>query len=606
MVLAPQDCGCPIIEEGPSLVNSPVCPGNFLFMILLEQYLWGRCDISTPCKRIESVDQPKEAYDFIVVGAGAAGSIVAGRLSEDSNSDVLLIEGGGQSPLGVRIPSFYRTFWGNEDVDWGVRTVPADYCLDQGGKGCQWPLGKGLGGTSQLNGMMYHRGHPADYDDWVALGAEGWSWDEIKPFMDMAEGNKQVGTLVSGEYHSDSGKMPIQTFAHQPGPINDMKQAVKEAGRPLIQDMNNPNTPEGFCVAQAFNADGQRYTTARAYLEPKSVRPNLDVKLNSVVTRVLFDGDRAYGVEYIDENCIKRTVNATKEVILSAGALNSPKILMYSGVGPREVLEPLGIPVLEDLPVGKTLKNHCGATLYFLLTAVNNTEALDWNALTDYLLKREGPMSSTGITQFTGLLYSSYANRSLLQPDLQFFFNGLYAECSKTGVIGEKAGDCPNAGYNVSANAVALLPRSVGWMTINSSDPTDPALYFPNFFSHPDDMAMIKEGLLHLRDIFYTETLQEKYKIVLDPTQLGDCEELDAWSDEWLECIIRYHTDPQNHQLGTAAMGLVTNPQLQVLNLRGIRVCDAAAMPSQPTGNPQGAIMGVAERCAHFLKEAWK
>ncbi|KAJ8712931.1 hypothetical protein PYW08_008235 [Mythimna loreyi] len=606
-ILAPEECGCPIVPEGSSLVNSPVCPGNFLFMVLLEQYLWGRCKISTPCKRIEPIDQPKDAYDFIVVGAGTAGSIVAGRLSEESNYEVLLLEGGGLSPIGVQVPSFYRAFWDNEDVDYRVRTVPDNYCLDQEGLGCKWPLGKGLGGTSQLNGMMYHRGHHADFDDWVAAGAVGWSWKEVKPFMDMAEGNREVGTLVSAEYHSETGKMPIQRFRHQPKQLQDLIQAINETGLPIITDMNNPETPEGFCIAQAFNENGQRYTTARAYLEPKSVRPNLSVKLNAMVTRVLFDGDRAYGVEYIDEQCRTRTVNATKEVILSAGSLNSPKILMHSGVGPKEVLEPLEIPIKADLPVGKTLKNHCGATLYFMLTAVNNTEALDWQGLTHYLLDQEGPMSSTGLTQFTGLLYSSFADKSLKQPDLQFFFNGLYAECSKTGVIGEKAGDCSNTGYNVSANAVALLPRSTGWMTINSSDPYDPALYYPNFFSHPEDMEMIKEGLQYLRKIFNSETLQNKYKVELDPQYTEECDaKAETWSDQWMECMIRLHTDPQNHQLATCAIGKVIDPELKVYHFRDLRVCDAGSMPSQPTGNPQGAIMAVAERCAHNIKETWK
>ncbi|KAH9637944.1 hypothetical protein HF086_003646 [Spodoptera exigua] len=325
MILAPEDCGCPIIEEGPSLVNSPVCSGNFLFMVLLQSYLWGRCSISTPCKRIESVEETEQEYDFIVVGAGSAGSIVAGRLSENTTYKVVLLEAGGPEPLGVRVPSFYRTFWDNPAVDWQIRTVPADYCLDQEGLGCKWPLGKGLGGTSQLNGMMYHRGHHADYTcDWVEAGAKGWSWDEIKPFMDLTEGNKQIGSLVDGKYHSDIGPLPIQT----------------------------------------------RYTTARAYLPPQSERPNLNIKLHAHVTKVLFRRKKAIGVEYVDENGNTKVVKARKEVILSAGALTSPKILMHSGVGPKETLEPLGIKVIEDLPVGKNLKNHCGATLYFILKKV--------------------------------------------------------------------------------------------------------------------------------------------------------------------------------------------------------------------------------------------
>ncbi|XP_035448057.2 glucose dehydrogenase [FAD, quinone] [Spodoptera frugiperda] len=608
MILAPEDCGCPIVEEGPSLVNSPVCSGNLLFMVLLQSYLWGRCSISTPCKRIESVGETEQEYDFIVVGAGTAGSIVAGRLTENTTYKVLLLEAGGPEPLGVRVPSFYRTFWDNPYVDWQIRTVPADYCLDQEGLGCKWPLGKGMGGTSQLNGMMYHRGHHADYDcDWVEAGAKGWSWDEVKPFMDMSEGNKQIGSLVDGKYHSDSGCMPIQTFAYQPPAVYDLMDAINQTGLPIIKDMNDPNTPDGFVIAQAFNANGQRYTTARAYLPPKSERPNLNVKLHAHVTKVLFRRKKAIGVEYVDENGNTKVVKARKEVILSAGALTSPKILMHSGVGPKETLEPLGIKVIEDLPVGKNLKNHCGATLYFILKKVKNIQYLDWSALTDYLLQNDGPMSSTGITQLTGLLYSSYAKKERKQPDLQFFFNGFYAECSKTGAIGEPAVDCPNAGYNVSANAVYLLPRSVGYMTINSTDPFEQAIYDPNFFSDPVDMEAIKEGLDYLHQIFNSQLLQDQYEVELDPSYTEKCDKVaPAWSDDWKECMIRVNTDPQNHQLGTCAIGKVVDPELRVYNLKALRVCDAGSMPSQPTGNPQGAIMAVAERCAHFIKEAWQ
>ncbi|XP_026740327.1 glucose dehydrogenase [FAD, quinone]-like [Trichoplusia ni] len=606
MILSAQDCGCSIVEEGPTVINSPVCSGTYLFMVLLQSYLWGRCDISTPCKRIESVKKTDDKYDFVVVGAGSAGSIVASRLSENGTFKVLLLEAGGPEPIAARVPGFYRGFWGNEEVDWKVRAELGDFCLDQGEQGCSWPLGKVLGGTSVLNGMMYHRGHRADYDDWVAHGAEGWSWDELQPYMDMIENNKQIGTVVDGKYHSDAGVMPIQQYNYQPPQLQDLLDAANETGFPIIKDINDPNTPEGFAIAQAFNDNGQRYTTARAYLVPKSERPNLSVKLNAHVTKVLFKCKRAVGVEYVDEKGKKRKVKANKEVILTAGALKSPQILMLSGVGPKETLDKFDIPVVADLPVGKSFKNHCGATLYFLLTKANNTQTLDWNALTAYLLNREGPMASTGLTQLTGFLYSSFADKERNQPDLQFFFNGLYAECSKTGIVGEPAGDCPSSGYNVSANAVHLLPRSVGYMTLNSTDPFDQALYYPNFFDHPDDMEAIKEGFQYLRKIFNSQILQDKYEVKLDPAYTKECDDVaEAWSDKWSECMIRLHTDPQNHQLGTNAIGLVVDPSLRVYNVTNLRVCDAGAMPSPPTGNPQGAIMVVAEKCADLIRQKW-
>ncbi|KAG6442999.1 hypothetical protein O3G_MSEX002674 [Manduca sexta] len=602
MILSPEECGCPLVEEGISSVNSPICSGTLLFMVLLEGFIRGRCDIATPCKNVKSEDHLRYSYDYIVVGGGSAGSIVAGRLSQDGKDEVLLIEAGGQEPTTARIPSFYRTFWSNEQLDWNYRTVPANYCLDQDGKGCLWPRGKVLGGCSVLNGMMYHRGRPADYDGWVEFGADGWSWEDNLPFFDMTEGNKEIGTLVSAQYHSRSGPLPVQRFNYQNPEVYTLLEAIKESGYPVVTDINDQTTPEGFAVAQAFNADGQRYTTARAYLKPKSVYPNLSVKLNTHVSRVIFEGNRAVGVEYIDKNNDRKIVRAKKEVILSAGALNSPHILLLSGIGPRATLEKFNIPVIADLPVGLNLRNHYGATLYFVFTKMKNTQILNWSNLVSYLMSKEGPMSSTGITQVTGFLSSSLA-KNPDQPDIQFFFNGFYAECSKTGEIGEEVvHNCGQLGYNISANAAILLPESIGYLTLNSTDPLDPPIFDPKYFDQPNDMIMAKEGLLYLKRIYESPTFQE-LGIELDEESIKPCAVAGAaWSDDWLECMVRVHTDAQNHQQGTAAISAVVDNHLRVFNVSGLRVIDASVMPTQLTGNPQGAIMMVAERGAHFIK----
>ncbi|XP_068623869.1 glucose dehydrogenase [FAD, quinone]-like [Battus philenor] len=594
-------CACPLIETGISLSKSTVCNGAVLFMIMLEAYLRGRCDIATPCSRVDPVEETDETYDFIVVGAGSAGSIVAGRLSEIEHFKVLLLEAGGDEPIGARPPSFYRNFWSNEDIDWSFRTAPGDYCLDQGEKGCLWPRGKVLGGTSVLNGMMYHRGHAADYASW----GEEWSWEKNLPYFFMTEGNREIGSTYSSEYHSNSGPLPVQRFKHQPPFLYELMRAIEEVGLPIIDDMVNPNTPEGFAIAQTFSENGQRYTTARAFLKPRSVRPNLHIKLNSHVFKVLIDEHGAYGVQYFDAAGQIKTVFASKEVILSAGALNSPHILFHSGIGPRHMLEEFDIPVVVDLPVGQSLLNHFGVTIDFVLTKHKHKRVLDWSVLTEYLLNRDGPMSSTGITQLSGLLYSSLANKTLNQPDLQIFFNGFYAECSQTGKIGEPGGNCTQNGVNITINAVSLLPRSVGYMVWNSSDPRERPLFYPEYFTHPDDMVMVKDAAKYVQRIFNSKLLQEKYGIKLNPSFAPQCAPVEEWSEDWLECIARVATDPQNHQLGTAAMGLVVDHALAVYHINGLRVIDASSMTTQPTGNPQGAIMMVAERGADFIKKHW-
>lgn len=580
-----------------------------LFMSILQAFMNGRCDIVDPCNRISSVNNVDDIYDFIVVGGGTAGPIVASRLAENPHIKVLLIEAGSEEPVASAVPSFYRNYFGNPDVDWMYRTQPQDdACLDQEQKGCWWPRGKSLGGSSVINGMMFHRGHKADYDNWVEQGATGWSWEENMKYFHKFEDNKQIGSLVSPEFHSSDGPMPVQQFRFQPLLAKDLLEAIDSVNLPIINDMNDPNTPEGFTVAQAFNNNGQRYTPSRAYLRPavKRSSQNIHVLLNTLVIKILIQGQEAFGVEYL-QGYNRSIVRASKEVIMCAGALNTPHVLMLSGIGPRPTLEKHDIPVVADLPVGENLRNHLGINLNFVLDKVENDRILNWATAMNYFLERDGIMTSTGITQVSGLLYSSLADREREQPDLQFFFNGFYAECSGTGSYREPVDRCnPNKPMNISITGVALLPKSVGYLTLNSTNPLEPPLFYPKFFSHSDDMVMLKDAASYIKQIVYSDILQSKYGIKLDKEMTSQCaQEGEEWSENFIECIARLHTDPQNHQCGTAAIGYVIDPRLRVYHVERLRVIDASSIPIPPTGNPQGVIMMVAEKGSDMIKEDW-
>ncbi|CAH2051585.1 unnamed protein product, partial [Iphiclides podalirius] len=495
-------CNCPMTQPGPTLAAT--CGGGafMLFMGLLEVFLRSQCDLEDPCGRTQYRRHMDSVYDFIVVGGGSAGSVVAARLSEVPEWRVLLLEAGFDEPTGAQVPSMFLNFIGSS-IDWGYLTEPEPAaCLGEKERRCYWPRGKVLGGTSAMNGMMYIRGSRKDYDGWAAAGAEGWSYDDVLPFFLKSEDNKQPEAMDAG-YHSTGGPLTISQFPYHPPLSYSIVKAGEELGYKAV-DVNGARHT-GFAIAQTTNRNGSRLSTARAFLRPAANRPNLHVMLNATATRVLIDqaSRRAYAVEVRNSFGALETIFANNEIILSAGAIGSPQLLQQSGVGEPEVLARAGVPLRHALPaVGRNLHNHVTHFVSFTMRD-NNTAPLNWATAMEYLLFRDGLMSGTGDN-----------------PDIQLFFSGFLADCAKTGMVGESLG---NGSRNIQMFPAVLHPKSRGRLEIASNDPFAHPKIYANYLTHADDVRTLIEGIKFAIKLSETKALK-KYGLKLDRSPVAGCE----------------------------------------------------------------------------------
>ncbi|CAG9791473.1 unnamed protein product [Diatraea saccharalis] len=606
MIRSPNACPCPIKEVGPSMIGA--CPSQFmLFMTLLEAYINGRCDLADPCNRISNAEKLENSYDFVVAGGGTAGSVVAARLSENPQWKVLLLEAGGDEPTQSSVPAWVTAYWNRDDTDWMYHTEPQEKaCLHDGGK-CSWPRAKMLGGCSVINGMMYMRGHAADYDGWAINGAKGWSWFDVMPYFLKSEDNKQIGNGISGQYHSTGGPIPVQKFPYAPQFAHDVVSAAIELGYPPTTDLNG-DTITGFTIAQTQNDNGSRYSTARAYIRPAAHRQNLHVLLNAHVTRIIINpaSKKVTGVEYVKDGETK-TVGIKKEAIVSAGTINTPQILMLSGIGPKDTLDKFNIPVVNNLPgVGQNLQNHVGVHLSFTLTKEPEVPELNWATAMDYMLQREGPLSATGLSQLTGIVNSRYAPAGGRQPDVQFFFGGYYASCSTGDVTPLDAENEDKREVEISA--ISLQPRSRGYVSIQSVDPLQPPVMQPNYFLDEHELNVIVDAAKIAYKLANTTIMREKYGMIPTPGYGEECgNNTENPPDEFFKCLAMFYTAPENHQVGTCKMGPDSDPmavvdtQLRVHGIQGLRVADASIMPNIITSNTAAPTVMIAERAAEFI-----
>ncbi|CAH4028118.1 unnamed protein product [Pieris brassicae] len=545
-------------------------------------------------------------YDFIVVGGGSAGSVLAARLSEVPQWRVLLLEAGFDEPTGTQVPSMFLNFIGSA-IDWGYHTEPEPAaCLGEKDRKCYWPRGKVLGGTSVMNGMMYMRGSRHDYDGWAAAGNEGWAYDDVLPYFIKSEDNRQMHDVDDG-YHGTGGPLTVEQFPYHPPLSHSLLKAGEELGY-QVRDLNGA-IHTGFSIAQTTHRNGSRVSVARAFLRPARHRPNLHVMLNATASRVRINTTtrRAYAVDIVNSYGRSETVFANNEIILSAGAIGSPQLLQLSGVGPADVLNRAGVEVIHELPgVGRNLHNHVTHFLSFYLKD-NNTAPLNWATAMEYLLFRDGLMSGTGISEVTAFINTKYVNPEEDNPDIQMFFGGFLADCAKTGMLGESKGE---GARSVQMFPAVLRPKSRGRLEIVSPDPFQHPKIFANYLTHPDDVKTLIEGIKFAVRLSETGALK-KYGIKLDRTSVKGCERYRFGCDAYWECAVRMQTGPENHQAGSCRMGprgdplACVDPLLQVQGIDRLRVVDASVMPAAPSGNTNAPTVMIAERAADFIKQRW-
>ena len=535
----------------------------------------------------------EDQFDYIIVGAGAAGCALAGRLSENGRHRVLLLEAGGDDRrFWVQVPIGYGKSFYDPSVNWMYMTEPVPTA---GNRPSYWPRGKVLGGSSSINAMVYVRGQSGDFDDWRDAGNPGWGWDDILPVYRRMESH-EWGESV---WHGSSGPVHVSAPKDELHPLCEAYiKAGEEAGLPRNDDFNGASQ-EGVGAYHVTTRDGLRMSAARAYLWPARRRPNLRVEKHAMAERLLFDGTRATGVEYRCRGKLKRA-HAKAEVIVAAGAVGSPLLLMRSGIGPAEDLKAAGIDVLVDRPgVGRNMQDHyiVDQTLKSRLPTLNNTLTPWWGKLwagMQYVFARRGPMSLS-LNQGGGFFKT---RPDLERPNMQLYFSPL---SYTRAVPGKRRLTRPDVFPGFIIGVSNCHPKSRGSLHVRSADAAEAPAIHANYLSEPEDMQELLDSVPIMRRIAEAGPLARVIRREVRPGP-------DAGDQTALTDYIRAASGSVFHPCGTCAMGpdpetgAVVDARLKVHGLEGLRVADASIMPTLPSGNINAPSMMIGEKAADLIR----
>lgn len=528
-----------------------------------------------------------DTFDFVIVGGGSAGCVLARRLAEQGGYTVCLLEAGGRDSYPwIHVPIGYGKTMFNKDVNWGYSTEP-DPNINS--RAMYWPRGKVLGGSSSINGLIYVRGQAGDYDDWAAAGCDGWSYKEVLPYFKRAERQARGGN----EFHGADGPLAVSDVA-EPNPLCDAFIGSGEAiGLPANRDFNGA-MQEGVGYFQLTIDHGWRCSTATGYLKPMRQRANLDVRTHALCERVLFEGQRASGVAY-QRDGQSETVHARREVILAAGAINTPQILELSGIGRAEVLQRIGVsPVHVAEEVGENLADHLQSRLLYRCNQQITTND-DLNSFyrkmkigLRYVVSRKGPLA-VGINQAGGFARS---RPEVERPDIQFHFGTLSSDAPGAPVH-------DFSGFTLST--CQLRPESKGHVHARSTAPTEYPAINPNYLATEGDRQVMVDGVKLGRRLASAGPLAD---LIIDEYAPGK----DIQSDEDLLAFVRQDATTIFHPTGTCRMGIddqsVVDPELRVRGVAGLRVADASIMPQIVSGNTNAPVIMIAEKAADMILSA--
>ncbi len=521
------------------------------------------------------------AFDYVIVGAGSAGCVLANRLTASGQHRVLVLEAGGEDKQReIQVPAAFSKLF-KTSLDWNYATEPEP---EMGNRAMYWPRGKVLGGCSSINAMIYIRGHARDYDGWAELGNPGWSYAEVLPYFKKAENRELGGSAV----HGTGGPLNVADL-RDPNPLSlAFLQGAQECGYPLSPDLNGA-APEGFGLYQVTQKGGRRHSAAAAYLKPARARSNLQVEVNALVGGIIFSGRRAVGVRYRQDGQWKEA-RAEREIILAGGTVNSPQVLMLSGVGPAAHLAELGVPVIADLPgVGQNLQDHLTAgAVYSCSQPVSLAQAEKLGQLAKFFIQGKGMLTSN-VAEAGGFIKTK---PDLAAPDIQFHFAPVYFV---------DHGFYRLEGDGFTVGATLLHPRSRGCLRLKSADPQAAPAIFAHYGADPGDIETLAQGVQVARQIAHSAALAPYRKAEVFPRGgLPD--------EEAVRELIRTLSISLYHPVGTCKMGsdplAVVDAQLRVHGLDGLRVIDASVMPLVPGGNTNAPTIMIAEKGADLVLAA--